>query len=306
MMRAGTVHPRHIAHVRYLPGYAEGGPWKIGAFNVGNDAVPPRFKEYPYPQDKRLHPNPYFFAWEQGRVLDEYHILIIESGRGMLETKTAGTRPLRSGDAFILFPGEWHRYRPSRQTGWTSRWVGLRGEQVLHLMSSFFSPEKPVVSLRAPGRALDLLREMAERFKSDPERHQGRIASLATALIDEIQCSGETGRTTVRCNRINKAKMVLLARSQEEVDLEKLAGELGMSYSSFRREFKAETGLPPRRYLLTIRMNRAKALLTETDRKAVDIAAAVGFSSPGYFSCYFLQATGLTPLEYRNARRERG
>lgn len=252
-----------------------------------------------------MHPDPYFYIWEQGRVLDDYHILIIEKGGGVLETKTAGTRLLRAGEAFILFPGEWHRYRPNSQTGWKSWWVGLRGAQVLHLMNSFFSPEQPVILLRDPERAFDLYREITERLNSDPEHHQGGIAALASALIDELQCSGQSHQTTARQSRIGKAKLTLLARSQEEVDLEKLATELGMSYSSFRREFKAEAGLPPRQYLLAIRINRAKALLTETNRKAVDIAAAVGFSSPGYFSCYFQQSTGLTPLEYRAASRKK-
>ncbi|MFA6174061.1 MAG: AraC family transcriptional regulator [Kiritimatiellales bacterium] len=304
MKNIGSRQARHTAHVRYLPGYAEGGPWKICAFNTGNDTVPPGFKEYPYPQDKRLHPDPYFYIWEQGRVLDDYHILIIEEGGGVLETKTAGTRTLRAGDAFILFPGEWHRYRPNSQTGWRSWWIGLRGAQVLHLMNSFFSPEQPVIPLRDPERTLDLYREIAERLNSDPEHHQGCIAALASALIDEFQCSGKSRQTTARQGRVGKAKLTLLARSQEEVDLEKLAAELGMSYSSFRREFKAEAGIPPRQYLLTIRINRAKALLSETNRTAVDIAATVGFSSPGYFSCYFQQATGLTPLEYRKKMRK--
>lgn len=298
---------RHTAHAHYLPGYSEGGPWKTCVFNVGTDETPPGFKEYPYPQDECLHPNPYFFTWEEGRALMDYHILIIEHGSGFLESQAAGRRMLRAGDAFIPFPGDWHRYRPGNKTGWTSWWIGLRGEYAQHLMSTFFSPERPVIPLHDCGKTISLFRQIGELLQGNPERHQGRVAALAARLIDDLQHCAKSLHETARQDRIGKAKLTLLSRSQEEVDLEVLARELGISYSSFRREFKRETGIPPRQYLLGIRINRAKALLTGTDRTAADISNAIGFSSPGYFGRYFKQITGMSPRRFRESTRaERG
>lgn len=299
MTDSSPTKTRHTTHVRYLPGYVEGGAWGIAVFNVGDDFTPASYQEYPCSCDKKLHPSPYFFTWDKGRTLDDYHILINIKGRGMIETRTSGCHPIRPGDAFILFPGEWHRYRPNKATGWHVWWVGLRGAHALHLMNAFFSPKYPVIPLDNPTRTVEACREILTMVNSDPESYAGRIATLATAIIDAVQCARKKFLATSLQDVMNKAKLTLLARSQEEVDLEKLAAELGMSYSSFRREFKAETGIPPRQYLLAIRINRAKALLAETDRKAVDIATAIGFSNPNYFSRYFQQIVGLSPLEYR-------
>jgi AraC-like DNA-binding protein len=246
-----------------------------------------------------MHPDSYFFTWEKGRILEDYQILINMSGIGTIETRTGGCLPIRPGDAFILFPGEWHRYRPSKATGWHVWWIGLRGAHALHLMNAFFSPERPVIPLNNPDRAVAACREISKVVNTDPEKFAGRIATLTTAIIAEVQSAHQMLQTTGLQGLMNKAKLTLLARSQEEVDLEKLARELGMSYSKFRRAFQQATGLPPRRYLLAIRINRAKALLAETNRKAGEISGTVGFASPSYFSRYFQQIVGLPPLEYR-------
>jgi len=295
---------KHTVHARYLPGYVEGGAWGIAVFNTGDDFTPAGYEEYPYPKDKNMHPDSYFFTWEKGRVLDDYQILINMAGDGIIETRTGGCRPIRPGDAFVLFPGEWHRYRPNKATGWHVWWIGLRGAHALHLMNAFFSPEHPVAPLSNPEKVLEAYREISKLVNTDPDRFAGRIATLTTAVIDEVQSAQQKLRITALQDLMNKAKLTLLARSQEEVDLMELSAELGMSYSKFRRAFQQSTGLPPRQYLLAIRINRAKALLTETNRKVADIARAVGFSNQGYFARYFQQTVRLPPLEYRKKMRK--
>jgi len=295
---------RHTTHARYLPGYVEGGVWGLAVFNIGDEFTPANFKEYPYPKGKNIHPSPYFHTWEQGRVLDDYHILINLAGNGEFESKTGGCHPIHPGDAFILFPGEWHRYRPEKATGWHTWWMGLRGAHALHLMNAFFSPGHPVIPVGDLKNLIDTYREISKLVNADPERFAGRIAVLSTLIIDEVQSAQRISQTTDLQDLMNKAKLTLLARSQEEVDLEALSRELGMSYSKFRRTFQQSAGMPPRKYLLTIRINRAKALLAETNRKVADIAGAVGFSNQGYFARYFQQAAGTTPLEYRKKMRK--
>lgn len=291
--------PPHAVHVRYLPGYVEGGPWQMAVINCGNEVVPAGYEEYPYREDEAMHPSGYFYTWKNGRVLDDYQILIATEGKGLIETRSAGRLRIRKGDAIILFPGEWHRYRPDKKTGWTTSWIGLKGDHALRLMNAFFSPEHPVFALKDAGRILGDYQEIEKLVNRDPERFAGRIATLVTGLIDEIRIAARTWRATAREELLNKAKLTLLARSQEDVDLAAMAKEFGLSYSSFRRAFRASTGQPPRQYLLAIRINRAKALLQESGRKIGAIATAVGFSSVHYFSRYFREVTGMTPLEYR-------
>ena len=59
------------------------------------------------------------FSYESGRILDEYHFVLITEGKGIFESKSAGIKNVNTGDGFLLFPGEWHRYKPIKQSGWT-------------------------------------------------------------------------------------------------------------------------------------------------------------------------------------------
>jgi len=51
-----------------------------------------------------------------------------------------GTRrqAIEAGDAFLLFPGKWHRYRPAPSTGWDEHWIGFNGSYADQIMSRFF------------------------------------------------------------------------------------------------------------------------------------------------------------------------
>jgi hypothetical protein len=71
------------------------------------------------------HPSEYSFSWENGRILHEFQINYITSGEGILETRS-GKYPVREGSVIIVFPGMWHRYRPSK-TGWKEHYVGFNG-----------------------------------------------------------------------------------------------------------------------------------------------------------------------------------
>ncbi|MNI27485.1 HTH-type transcriptional activator Btr [compost metagenome] len=55
-------------------------------------------------------------------------------------------------------------------------------------------------------------------------------------------------------------------------------------------------------YLTTVRLNKAKALLKETDLKVYEISIQVGYKDTKYFSKIFEKSIGIKPIEYRNRR----
>jgi len=93
------------------------------------------------------HPKNYNFDWRRGRVLVDHQIVYISSGRGWFESRGVGRRRIESGDAFVLFPGVWHRYAPDRKTGWDEHWVGFDGETARRRLvhNCFFSPRAPML-----------------------------------------------------------------------------------------------------------------------------------------------------------------
>jgi AraC-like DNA-binding protein len=83
------------------------------------------------------------------------------------------------------------------------------------------------------------------------------------------------------------------------LDLAALARSAHVSESHFSRSFAAAFGVTPHRYLLTTRLERAKALLRDTDLSVTEVCWEVGFTSLGSFSTQFRRFVGASPSAYR-------
>ena len=91
------------------------------------------------------------------------------------------------------------------------------------------------------------------------------------------------------------------ARYRDPLDVPALARAAHLSPAHFSREFRRAFGETPHRYLLTRRLERAAALLRNTDRSVAEICLAVGLRSVGSFTTSFGRAYGLSPTAYRAA-----
>ncbi len=93
------------------------------------------------------------------------------------------------------------------------------------------------------------------------------------------------------------------AASHEQWPVRRLAAVSGASEAHFARSFKAAFGVPPHRYLLSRRIERAKALLRDTDLPIIDIAFRTGWESLGTFGRVFRDITGENPTDMRARER---
>jgi transcriptional regulator GlxA family with amidase domain len=103
--------------------------------------------------------------------------------------------------------------------------------------------------------------------------------------------------------RLLRAKDRMDAAWREEWPVRRLARVSGVSEAHFARSFKDAFGIPPHRYLLTRRIERAKALLRDTDQPIIDIAFETGWQSLGTFGRTFRDITGESPSELRARER---
>ena len=87
--------------------------------------------------------------------------------------------------------------------------------------------------------------------------------------------------------------------SHEEWPVRRLARVSGVSEAHFSRSFKQAFGVPPHRYLLTRRIEKATALLRDTALTITEIAFQTGWSSLGTFGRTFRDITGKTPAAVR-------
>jgi AraC-like DNA-binding protein len=98
-----------------------------------------------------------------------------------------------------------------------------------------------------------------------------------------------------------RAKDLADARYAEPLGVDDLAAAAGLSRAHFSREFRRAFGESPHGYLLTRRLERAAALLRNTDRNVAEICLDVGLTSVGSFTTSFKRTFGKTPTAYRES-----
>ena len=103
--------------------------------------------------------------------------------------------------------------------------------------------------------------------------------------------------------RLLRAKDHMDAASHEAWPVQRLARASGVSDAHFARSFKQAFGLPPHRYLLTRRIERATALLRDTELSITEIAFETGWESLGTFGRTFRDITGDSPRAVRARAR---
>lgn len=103
--------------------------------------------------------------------------------------------------------------------------------------------------------------------------------------------------------RLLRAKDRIDAASHEEWSVRRLAQVSGVSEAHFARSFKEAFGVPPHRYLLTRRLQRAKAMLRDTDLSITEIAFQTGWRSLGTFGRTFRDVMGESAGELRARER---
>lgn len=83
------------------------------------------------------------------------------------------------------------------------------------------------------------------------------------------------------------------------LDLEKMASELNVSYTCFRKAFRETIGVAPGQYYLNLKIEKACKLLKNTGLTVTEIASQVGFDSEFYFSRIFKKKIGMAPGQFR-------
>jgi len=98
-----------------------------------------------------------------------------------------------------------------------------------------------------------------------------------------------------------RAKDFADSRYAEPLEVDDLARAAGLSKAHFSREFRRTFGESPYVYLMTRRLERAAALLRNTDHSVAEICLEVGLQGVGSFTTSFKRMFGMTPTEYRSA-----
>lgn len=284
-------------HLKYLLTTEQDLRWGITVNTVGFQHIEP-FQPYPPPN----HPTRYLFSADRGRILDEYQLLYIVCGKGEFISTNCKKTKLKEGQMFLLFPGEWHNYYPDKSTGWDEYWIGFEGDIINSLVKNkFFNRQSPVFSVGISEQIGQIYEWAIAAAKEQKPGFQQMLAGYINLLLGYAYSYDRQSKFEEMRNvkNINKAKMIIMENLRARITPQIIAERLNMSYSWFRRLFKQYIGISPAQYIVEIKIQKSKELLTNTDMSSKEISFETGFGNSDYFCTIFKKKTGFSPLGYR-------
>ena len=270
--------------------------------HAGWERVGPN-QSYPRPG----HPSYYAFKWEEGRVLGEFCLALITSGRGELQTRQ-GRQALRAGDALLYQPGEWHRHRPIKSIGWSNVWINFNGNLPHRwLRDGNFRLEKNLVQVTDRRLFEKQFRHLVESVHAAGTRNSLQFSWQSIGLLSHFLVdapSAEHPQATRSGDSVVDAAMDFIwSQSHNQIGVPEVAQHTGVNRRTLERRFMSVTGSSLLNEIQRCRISRAALLLRETDVPIKYVIGRAGFSSYQRLRRAFQKHFRLSPENYRFSQR---
>ncbi|OGV54263.1 MAG: hypothetical protein A2X45_07775 [Lentisphaerae bacterium GWF2_50_93] len=237
------------------------------------------------------------------RFHDMFNLQFILDGRMYLGIDGGERVTLDRPAVFWHHPEHSYQYGPSAPAkSWHHHWVTFRGPRGKLIMEQGFMKLSPKGFVYAPrpniyedtfNRLLELLQ------RHDKKNHPDMVLLLEQLLSLLITNKLEGMMDSLHGNSIDKQASRIRAMPFAEYDFDKIARNMGLSYSHFRRLFRMRMQVAPHDFVLGCRMQSAAKSLGDPSKQIKDVAIESGFSDPAQFSKLFRSQIGLSPANYR-------
>lgn len=227
---------------------------------------------------------------------------IVEAGHGRIE-QDGVVAEVEPGDCFMLWPGRTLIYQDRVDSPWTYTWFRLEGPAAVNALRALgMDPARPHYrgDFRRP-----LLDIGAEIYRDYAANRTTPIAPMQAAwrVLNGLEAVlGPNRKTTPTL--AERLHQVFHQQVGAELAIEQLASEFGVNRVTLFRNFRDTYGCAPKKYLIRIRLDRARAQLAGGDEPIQVIARSCGFPNAHYFARVFRADTGMTPSEWRELLRK--
>lgn len=291
------IQNKEFNYLKYLTISPKDEEWGMVTTTVGQQHINPQSQ---YPMLK--HPDSYCFKPQNGRILQEYQLVYINSGKGYFESTSIKRQTVKAGTMILLFPGEWHNYHPDPETGWDEYWIGFKGKNMDEKMSKlFFNTKEPLLEIGVSETIASLYKQCMKLAEMEQLGYQQIISSIVTHLLGLVYYKYRNQKIQVSYadKIINEACILMKENIHHDTTPESIAHRLRVSYSWFRQTFKKINGISPAQYQTQLLIRKSKELLASQDNSISDIAFSLGFENVGQFSTLFHKKEGMTPGSFR-------
>lgn len=222
----------------------------------------------------------------------------------------AGSGTVHLGaERHVLTPATWttipagapHEYRADEDEPWTIWWLHVRGSDAAEIALPMVGVPQQVRRLRSLDRVLALFDELIALLggRLSPA-HLLAASGIAWNLLARM--SADT-ILPAEGSALERAIRYLESRVEGSIRVPELASMVGVSPSHLTALFRESTGGGPGAFHTALKMARARTLLDTTSTPISEVASAVGYADPLYFSRHFRRIHGVNPTEYRAHRK---
>ncbi len=257
-----------------------------------------------YVQNTGCQQCPPSYGWGPG-VRNHFLLHHVVRGRGVYHCR--GRRyELQAGDTFLIYPDTTIHYHADSEEPWEYVWVGFSGLDAQgYVEQTDFTPNMPVLRAKDGEGVRELMEAVYQSCGSAPWEQLEMNSRLYALLAFLVRTAQRQGRPREETDCAVLAAEYIIHHYEEPITVEGLAAYTSVSHSSLYRRFLKRFQMSPKRFLMAYRIERACALLTETECSVQEISNSVGFEDPFYFSRAFKEIKGVSPRQYANMAKGR-
>lgn len=238
---------------------------------------------------------------------DSFQAIITVSGKGYLKYEDK-EYILEKGQCALINCKNHHYYCPLGEEPWEFMWAHYNGANSLEYYNIFINNnESPVISPANFNEYIDIIKMLIKTNISidiftelNNSRH---LVGLITEFIYSSKNKNFFDALSLAPLYIQKLINYLDMHFNENISLDYLAKEFGVSKFHLCREFKRYTSSTIKEHLIQIRISRAKELLKSTNESIGEIGSMVGIENTTHFITLFKEKEGYTPLTFRKIRK---
>ncbi len=233
-------------------------------------------------------------------------LIVCQAGRGWVRLGNgAPSLRIEAGEAVLIAPGQPHSYGADDTHAWTIQWVHFAGTEVFDWWRWHGLPTiGGVLHLHAGDpEKLNLGRVHEQLAAGYDERHLlAACAALRWTLANLVPASAAE-RATNTSEAIEAVAAWMRENPSGRPTLAMLSRKANLSPAHFSAMFRRRYGFAPIDYFLRLKIRRACTLLDTTDWPVSRVAAELGVEDALYFSRRFRRVMGLSPRDYRKAKK---
>ena len=234
---------------------------------------------------------------------DAFTLCYINEGSGIIKVRHMG-KEVDINDMFACFPGDDSSLTNNGTDKMNVTWVSFSG----YLIENYLKRAGITALHPAVGDAEGYLgQKMSHLYSTSlkmPNRYCKMMADLYNIFGYLLDCSAQRSFVDEDMNAEFYALSAIdyVERTcNKGLTVEELAEKMRLSRKELDKVFSSVLNISPKKYIISVRIERARTALRKTTDSIAEIADAVGYANQFYFAKEFKRLTGMTPSQYRNS-----